>query len=131
MMNPLVKVRADECRGSVLFILLLFPGCMSATRIEHPPEELQRALRSGEIVQVGDRVRVETTSRGNLVFEVAEISEDSIRGEDEVVPIEQIVALETLEFGKAAHGATTVVGYLVIATLLVGVVSLWLFYGIF
>ncbi len=86
----------------IFFSLLLILGNVACTTLEPvnvPADELQQQLRSGTLVNVGDRVRLVTADETVHKFRVTEISleQDLVLGRKAGVPIDEIVALETRE----------------------------------
>jgi hypothetical protein len=87
---------------SILVIMHLI-GCTTLHPIEIGPDELHYKIRHDNIVNIHDWVRVITEDEKEYRFQVTEINEKVIRGDDIVnnvvvsVPIDSIVALETQE----------------------------------
>ena len=77
---------------------------MSVEKLDYPPEALRDAIRSGGVVQPGDRVAVTSVGGGEVVLVVTEIDDDAIRGADAAVPIEQVIALERRELSPVRTG---------------------------
>jgi hypothetical protein len=109
---------------AVLIVALASSACTTLRPTEATPEELQRQLLFGELIQPGDRVRLVTADETVYEFRVAEIDLESgfVIGRDERVPIAEIVAVETRE---VSTGKTALliggVGYSVIAIVLIAV----------
>ena len=107
---------------AVLFGALANSACTTLTPKEETPEELQRQLLSGELLQAGERVRLVTTDESVYEFRITEIDleQDLVIGSDEQVPIADVVAVETREVsvGKTAL-LVGGVGYSVIVIVLV------------
>ena len=78
-------------------------GCTSLKPIEAGPSELQDKIRHENIVNIHDWVKVYTEDGKEYRFQITAIDEKYIRGDDVVrgdevsVPINSIVALESLE----------------------------------
>jgi hypothetical protein len=74
--------------------------------VEAPPEELQRLITSENLLAPGDRVQLVTTDGARHEFRVTSVNVDEgfIRGDDEAVPIADVIALQTR---KVAIGKTT------------------------
>lgn len=106
---------------AVLIAALAGSACTTLKPLEAAPDEVQRQLRSAELLQSGDRVRLVTTDETVYEFRVTEISleQDLVIGRDERVPIADVVAVETREvsMGKTAL-LVGGVGYTVIAVIL-------------
>ena len=89
-----------------LALLILFAtGCTSLKPVELAPETLQEKILSGNIVNVGDRVKVVTADGVRSEFKVTAINENHILGKDIDIPIRDIVALETREFSGGKTSA--------------------------
>lgn len=90
----------------MLMVTLTVTACTSLRTIESTPEALQGRLRSGELLQPGDRVRLVTRDETVHEFRVTKIDLERgfVIGRDDQVPIDEIVALETREvsIGKTA-----------------------------
>jgi hypothetical protein len=87
---------------SILVIMHII-GCTSLKPIEAGPHELQEKIRHGNIVNIHDWVKVYTEDGKEYQFQITEIDEKYMRGDDFVrgdevsVPIDSIVALESQE----------------------------------
>jgi hypothetical protein len=81
-------------------------ACTTLQPTEATPEELQRLIVSEGILEVGERVRLVTSDESEHKFRIKAIDTKAgfVYGEDESVPIEDIVAVETREVsaGKTA-----------------------------
>ena len=76
-------------------------------------------------MEPGQHVTVVSTSRGELAFRVTEIDRNAIRGKDEEVPIEDVVALRTHRVDLLATAGLVASGYALIAVgVFLGVVLL-------
>ena len=114
-----------SARGVVFCALLALAGCISTQKIDQPPTSLREAIRNGELVEPGQHVTVVSTSRGELAFRVTEIDRNAIRGKDEEVPIEDVVALRTHRVDLLATAGLVASGYALIAVgVFLGVVLL-------
>ena len=110
-----IAMRKGVMRGGVLALLGLsgLLGCASQPAAQVTPEALRAAIRSGELIQPADRVRVVTTSDGERELVVVALDADHIRarpvrgerghGEGEVtVPIDEVIRIEKVVFEKRA-----------------------------
>ena len=92
--------------SAVLLFALTIPACTTLKPTEATPEELQRQLMSGELLEPGERVRLVTTDETVYEFRVTEIDVEQglVIGRDERVPIADLIAVETREVstGKTA-----------------------------
>ena len=89
---------------STIIVVLVATGCTSLKSIEMSPEQLQERIVAGDVIKVGDDVRIFTEDGENHEFKVTAISDDQVSGSDGTVSVGDIVALETREFsgGKTA-----------------------------
>ena len=91
---------------AVLFGALANSACTTLTPQEETPEELQRQLLSGELLQAGERVRLVTTDESVYEFRITEIDLEQglVIGGGERVPIADVIAVETrkVSAGKTA-----------------------------
>jgi len=88
----------------IIVIALVTSGCTTLQPIEMSPEELQQKIAEGEIIEVGDKVKVVTADGTVHKFEVSEITADRVSGKDVELLVADIIAIETREFsgGKTA-----------------------------
>ena len=88
----------------VIVFAIVASGCTTLKPVEMAPEELQQKIAAGEIIQLGDRVKIVTSDGVVHKFSVTEISVDRVSGNDVDLPIADIIAVETREF---SGGKTT------------------------
>jgi len=103
----------------VLIAILVASGCSTLKPIEMSPERLHERISTGEIIQVGDTVRIATADGENHKFEVTSITADHITGDGIEIPIADILAVQTREFsgGKtAALAGGAALLYAIVAT---------------
>jgi predicted small lipoprotein YifL len=88
----------------VLLLALALAACTSLKPLEIPPEQLQSMIAKGEVIAIGDNVKIITNDGKQHNFKVTEISETVVSGKNAKISIPDIVALETREFsgGKTA-----------------------------
>ena len=111
----IIATRKGVTRSGVLALLYLsgLLGCASQPAAQVTPEALRAAIRSGELIQPADRVRVVTTSDGERELVVVALEANHIRarpvrgerghGEGEVtVPIDEVIRIEKVVFEKRA-----------------------------
>lgn len=97
---------------------------MSVKKVDRPPEAIREGIRSGDLLQPGDRIAVVSVSQGERIFVVTEVAEDSIRGEGLEVPIDDVVALEKRSIDPVRTGLAIYGGYGVAYFAVLGVVYL-------
>ena len=109
-----VAVRTMEWLGCLgigvpAALLLLFSqsGCSTMKPMEGPAVELQRQIRTGELVVVGDRVAIVTTDNHEYRFVVTGIDDICISGKDVEVPIDTIAGIRVREFSLGRTVALT------------------------
>ena len=88
-----------------IFILLIVSSCTTMKSVELSPEQLHEQIYAGDIIQLGDNVKITTSDGMHYKFKVTAITENSIVGENVSIPIMDIVAIETSGF---SHGITNV-----------------------
>ena len=88
----------------ITITLLMVSGCTTLKPVEMPPEQLHGRISAGEIIEVGDSVKIVTTDGTVHKFKVSGITADRITGKNIELPIADIVAVETREF---SGGKTT------------------------
>ncbi|UCC55205.1 MAG: hypothetical protein JSU75_07435 [Gammaproteobacteria bacterium] len=108
-MNKLTNI--SSCiTNSIIWLLIIYiflPGCTTLQPIEMDSNTLQDKIRNGEIVNVGDRVRVVTQEGDTHIFTVLAINEHTLKGELEdtgtetkviEIPIDDIDLIEGEKF---------------------------------
>jgi hypothetical protein len=79
-------------------------GCTSLNSVELQPDELQKQIAIGQIIKVGDYVKLFTQGGERVEFTVTEVADNKVKGENIEIAIPSIIALETrdISFGKTA-----------------------------
>ena len=107
-----------------LLILLFIPliSCTSLRPVEMASTDLQAQISNGDLIAVGDVVKLVTANGEYIEIRVSGLNSNFIEGEGNQVPIAEIVAMESRRFsgGKTALLAGTSVG-LAYLILLVGI----------
>lgn len=98
-----------------LIAAIMVSGCVTVKNADGSPEELRQAIRTGELVEPGERVTLVTPSMGERTFTVAEIDDDFIRGENTQVPIDEIVSLEKSRIDPVKTFGAIAGGYLLMS----------------
>ncbi len=113
---------------SVVLIILIVSGCSTMKPVEMPPDRVQQKISAGEVLSIGDKVKIATRDGEVHQFKVTEINDQQIQGDGIEIPIDEIVAVETKEFslGKTAAltSGTVVLWALIVAAALGGTVAL-------
>ena len=94
----------------VLVVLVGLVGCATQRTPDMTPEALRAAVRAGDVVKPGDRVRVVTTGAGEREVVVVAVDADHIRAtlvrrqqQGELsVPIDELVSVQKVVFEKQA-----------------------------
>ena len=84
-----------------LFIIVVAAstfGCSTISPVEMTPEQVQEKISEGEVIRVGDTVRIATTDGEIHKFKVTAVTAQQIVGDDINIAIDDIVAVETREF---------------------------------
>ncbi len=89
---------------SRFFVIFLVSGCSTLSPVEMTPEQVQEKISEGEVIRVGDTVRIATTDGEIHKLKVTAVTAQQIVGDDINIAIDDIVAVETPEFsaGKTA-----------------------------
>jgi hypothetical protein len=100
------ETHVKRAKLAVLLATMASAACSTVKPVEAPPEELQRLITSESLLAPGDRVQLVTTDGSRHEFRVTSVNVDEglIRGEDEAVPIADVIAVQTR---KIAIGKTT------------------------
>jgi hypothetical protein len=113
---------------SVFLCILLASGCSTVTPVEMTPEQVQKKISEGEVIGVGDTVKIATSNGEVYNFKVTAVTNQQILGDDIEIPIEEVVAIETKEFsaGKTAAlaGGTVLLWAIIVAIALGGTLAL-------
>ena len=103
---------------SSIVVILICCGCTSLRPVQVPADQIHERIAAGEIVHVGDRVRIATADGKRHEFRVTAVTADTISGKKIDIPITDVVAVETRKFsgGKtAALGGGTYLLYVLLA----------------
>ena len=113
---------------SVSLVILLMSGCSTVKPVEMTPEQVQQKISAGELIAVGDKVKVATTDDEVYDFKVTAVTNQQILGDEIKIPIDKVVAIETKRFsaGKTAAlaGGTVVLWAIIVAVALGGTLAL-------
>jgi hypothetical protein len=106
----------------ISFVTLVAVACTSLRPVEMPPAELQRLIREKDLIKPGDRVRLVTADGAahELRVKQVDLDRDAVTGNDEVVPLADIITVQTrkIAVGKtAALAAGLYVGIGLIVTM--------------
>jgi hypothetical protein len=81
--------------------IIYVTGCTTMRPIDGSPRELQQFINSGELLKVGDRVRIVTADEEAHRFAITKMEAGPIVGRNESVPVDQVMSLE-IENAKPA-----------------------------
>lgn len=105
-------LQAPRWRPTVAWLVaaaMLAGGCTTVKTKQLPPEALQAQIRSGAIVEAGDKVAVVTRDGEEHTFKVSAVGTDAIAGALEgggnvTVPIDDVLSLrvEEVSVGRTA-----------------------------
>ena len=113
---------------SAFLVMLLVSGCSTVKPVEMTPDQVQQKVSAGELIAVGDKVRVATSTGEVYDFKVTAVTNQQILGDGIQIPIEDVVAIETREFsvGKTAAlaGGTVLLWAVIVAVALGGTLAL-------
>lgn len=88
-----------------LTALLLVSGCSSYQRLDVAPERLHQEVRAGNLVRIGEWVEVTLVDGSEHRFQVTGSDENSLRGDDIAVSVDDIAELAVRDFSAARTGA--------------------------
>lgn len=112
-------------------LVIAVSGCTTLEPVAATPEEVQRQLLAGQLLEPGEVVRLVTTDEVVHKFKVlaVDIEQGVIRGRDDQVAIADIVALETskvsvgrtaLLVGGVGIGAAALIAIMIAPAVLLG-----------
>ena len=118
-------------RGIVAFALAGLSACVSyqAPEVAMTPEDLRAAIRAGEVIAPGNRVRVVTAAAGERVLIVREVDATAIRGKPVgataadagdaglAIPIDEVVNIQVAELDVKKTVLASAGTYLLLAVL--------------
>ena len=95
------------CRHTALvaaLLLTLLGGCTTVTSPVEGSVDIPGKIREEQLVEVGDDVIIRTADDAVYEFKVTGVDNETIKGKEESVAIDDIVGLQTREFsaGKTA-----------------------------
>ena len=112
----------------VFLVILMMSGCSTVKPVEMTPEQVQQKISAGELIAIGDKIKVATTDGEVYDFKVTAVTNQQILGDEIKIPIDEVVAIETREFsaGKTAAlaGGTVVLWAIIVAVALGGALAL-------
>lgn len=88
----------------IVLVITFLNGCSTLSPTELPPNELQNQIINGEIIHIGDDVKIVTVDGKQHEFKVTTVANGHVTGKGEDVLISDIIAIETENFsgGKTA-----------------------------
>ncbi len=111
---------------SIFLVMFLVVGCSTMKPIDMPPEQVQQKISAGEVLGVGDAVKLTTKDNEVHEFKVTSLTDKQVLGENIEIAIDDIVAIETKQFsaGRTAAAAAaaggTVLLWIIVGALLFG-----------
>ncbi len=103
----------------LLIVFLGATGCTTLKPVQMSPEQLQDRISAGDVLEVGDSVKIVTTDGSVHKFRVTAVTADQIAGQGIEIPVDEIIAVETREFsgGKttALAAGSVAIAYVVAA----------------
>lgn len=84
-------------------------GCMSMKPVDLSREEVREQVRAGKIVRPGDHISITREDGRTADFEVAQVTDQAVKGDGTEVPIDSIVSLRTRQLDRT-RSALVVVG---------------------
>ena len=111
-------------RLTVLVLIHCLVGCTMLRPVTGNLSELQQRIASGEVLKRGDHVVILTKDGRTQEFKVVSVSDRSIDGKHELIPIDQVASVQKRELnvGKTA----LVVGLIVVGVGLIVVLAIGL-----
>jgi len=116
-------MKANVC----LLLILCITGCTSMQPVEMEPEQLRQKIVAGELLKAGDKARIFTTDEAQHEFRVRSVTDEMVIGDEDRIPVDEIVAVETREFSGGRTlllGAGSVSILYIIAILVASVAAL-------
>ena len=112
----------------VSLVIVLVSGCSTTKHVDLMPEQLQHKISAGEVISIGDRVKIANRNNEVHEFKVTAITDQKILGEDIEIPINEVVGIETKGFsaGKTAAfaGGTVLLWAIIVAIALGGTIAI-------
>ncbi len=90
---------------SIALIFSIISGCTTLKPVELSADEMRDQIARGELVQVGDNVKVTLDDGSEYQFQVSQVNSSSVQGDGIEVQIDQIAQIETKEFSYLKTGA--------------------------
>jgi hypothetical protein len=82
----------------IISMFLILGGFTTVNPVELTPEQLHGKISTGDVVKVGQSVKIVASDGTHHKFKVTEITDTHVFGKYVDMPIKDIVALETQEF---------------------------------
>ena len=110
---------------AVIVVVLICGACTTLEPAQLSSEQLHERMSAGEVVHVGDRVKIATADGKRHEFRVTAVTADTVSGEQIDIPIADVVAVETRKFsgGKTAALAGGSVAFIWLAIAVAGVLA--------
>jgi hypothetical protein len=75
-------------------LIIYVTGCATLRPIDGSPAELRQSIISGELLKVGDHVRVVTADDKAHRFAITKVQAGLIVGPNESVPVDEVMSIE-------------------------------------
>ena len=124
--DPVSGFQGHRWRRSVAWLVaaaMMGGGCTTMKSKQLPPEALQAQIRNGSIVRPGDEVIIVTKDGKERTLKVSAVGPDGIVGTPDgdasvTIPIEDVLALRTLEVSVGRTALAGVGVYLLVGGVL-------------
>lgn len=95
---------------AMIVVLLVAGGCTTMKPVEMSSDQLQRKISAGEMVKVGDFVKITTSDGKNHTFKVSAVTSDHVSGKGIEIPVESITAIQPGKFSAGKMVLYVVLG---------------------
>ncbi len=99
----------NRATGIGLLVTLVVSGCTTLEPVVGG-ERLHERISTGNVIEVGDSIKIVTAGGAIHKFKVSAITADRITGRDIELPIDDIVFVERREFSRGKTIALATVG---------------------
>ncbi len=114
-----LRASAHTLLAGLLVACTALSGCTSLRQVQLDKNRLHEEILSGNVVAIGDRIRITTSSGKQLTFRVTDIRDETLIGKKVTVAVRDIEKLESRNFSYAKTGALTSGVGLIVGVILV------------